>query len=103
MDRFECKTAARLSRATRPYISPESDREFLEAHDVLFRMESDRANELRTRTGNLISENQGAKTDKVSKQDGRETADAAEYRGEKLRSWRLTAKAFGLHGSLVDT
>ncbi|KAL2010733.1 hypothetical protein VTN00DRAFT_6540 [Thermoascus crustaceus] len=84
MDRFECKTAARLSRATRPYISPESDREFLEAHDVLFRMESDRANELRTRTGNWTSENQGSGKDKVGKQDWRETPDAAEIQRRKV-------------------
>lgn len=39
--RFQSKTAAKLSKATRPYISKESDREYLEAHDELFKAESE--------------------------------------------------------------
>lgn len=38
---FENKTAKSLSKATRPYITPQADREFLAAHDALFEAEKD--------------------------------------------------------------
>lgn len=38
---FESKTAKSLSKATRPYITPQADREFLAAHDALFEAEKD--------------------------------------------------------------
>lgn len=38
---FESKTAKSLSKATRPYITPQADREFLAAHDALFEAKKD--------------------------------------------------------------
>lgn len=38
---FQSKTAKSLSKATRPYITPQADREFLAAHDALFEAKKD--------------------------------------------------------------
>lgn len=37
---YQSKTAKGLSKGTRPYITPQSDREFLSAHDALFKAEN---------------------------------------------------------------
>jgi hypothetical protein len=42
---FESKTSKSLSKATRPYITPQADREFLAAHDALFEAEREGGNE----------------------------------------------------------
>ncbi|OKL64210.1 hypothetical protein UA08_00512 [Talaromyces atroroseus] len=47
---FESKTAKSLSKATRPYITPQVDREFLAAHDALFDAERAAENEPSHRT-----------------------------------------------------
>ncbi|KUL92320.1 hypothetical protein ZTR_02360 [Talaromyces verruculosus] len=41
IQQFQTKTAKSLSRATRPYITPQADREFLAAHDALFEAKKD--------------------------------------------------------------
>ena len=38
---YQSKTAKSLSKATRPYITPQADREFLAAHDALFEAKKD--------------------------------------------------------------
>jgi hypothetical protein len=65
---YQNKTANRLSGATRPYISPQSDREFPAAHDALFEAEEEendtgepkrtRANSAASRKGKHASKNE---------------------------------------------
>ncbi|KAJ9265485.1 hypothetical protein DTO212C5_6678 [Paecilomyces variotii] len=79
--RFQSKTAVKLSKATRPYISKESDREYLEAHDELFKAEADRKQgkeerERRRSGGSWVSLNQDEC--RKSEIDGTETGSVRE-------------------------
>lgn len=49
---YQSKTAKSLSKATRPYITPQADREFLAAHDALFEAEKDEDKEPSRKTRN---------------------------------------------------
>lgn len=52
IQQFQSKTAKSLSRATRPYITPQADREFLAAHDALFEAQKDGEKEPPRKTRN---------------------------------------------------
>ncbi|GAD92002.1 hypothetical protein TSTA_116110 [Paecilomyces variotii No. 5] len=91
--RFQSKTAAKLSKATRPYISKESDREYLEAHDELFKAEADRRHrkkeekERRKSEGSWISvnrdERQQSETD-TTETDSTKGIDACGTQRQKI-------------------
>lgn len=96
--RFQSKTAVKLSKATRPYISKESDREYLEAHDELFKAEADRKQgkeerERRRSGGSWVSLDQDEC--RKSQIDGTETESVRE--GNACRTQRRKLEKLEAH------
>ena len=83
-DKMTRTAAGKLSGAQRPYLSPEADREFLQAHDNL--------SQLASRGGSR----------QVSENDTDETEDQAREKVEKLESHRRSLKVGWTTGRHVD-